>query len=61
VGTRKLCSSLKMILQSMKLVLTESLREDVEIFMDLIKSFSNLLGLVPLDHVDPSAPKNIPF
>jgi hypothetical protein len=50
-----------MIPQSMKLLLTESLREDVEIFMDLMKSFGNLSGLVPLDPMDPSAPENIPF
>jgi hypothetical protein len=50
-----------MIPQSLKLLLTESLCEDVEIFMDLMKSFGNLSGLVPLDLVDPSAPKNIPF
>jgi hypothetical protein len=42
-------------------MLTESLREDVEIFMDLMKSFGNMLGLVPLDPVDPSAPGNILF
>jgi len=42
-------------------MLTESLREDVEIFMDLMKSFENLSSLVPLDPVDPFAPKNIPF
>jgi hypothetical protein len=50
-----------MIPQSLKLLLIESLREDVEIFMDLMKSFGNLLGLVLLDPVDPSAPENIPF
>jgi hypothetical protein len=42
-------------------MLIESLREDVEIFMDLMKSFGNLSGLVPLDLVGPSAPENIPF
>jgi hypothetical protein len=42
-------------------MLTESLFEDVEIFMDLMNSFGNLSSLVPLDPVDPSAPKNIPF
>jgi hypothetical protein len=51
----------KMILQSLKLLLTKSLHEDVEIFMDLMKSFGNLSSLVPLDPVDPSAPENIPF
>jgi hypothetical protein len=51
----------KTILQSLKLLLIESLREDEEIFMDLMKSFGNLSGLVPLDPVDPSAPENIPF
>jgi hypothetical protein len=42
-------------------MLIESLCEDVEIFMDLMKSFGNLSGLVPLDLVGPSAPENIPF
>jgi hypothetical protein len=51
----------KTILQSLKLLLTESLREDAKIFMDLMKSFRNLSSLVPLDLVDPYAPKNIPF
>ena len=46
----------KMIPQSLKLLLTETLREDVEIFMDLMKSFGNLSSLVLLDLVDPSAP-----
>jgi hypothetical protein len=50
-----------MIPQSLKLMLTESLREYVEIFMVLMKSFGNLSSLVPLDPVDPSAPKNISF
>jgi hypothetical protein len=50
-----------MIPQSPKLMLIESLREDVEIFMDLMKSFGNLSGLVLLNPVDPSAPENIPF
>jgi hypothetical protein len=50
-----------MIPQSLKLLLIESLREYVEIFMDLMKSFGNLSILVPLDPVDPSAPENIPF
>jgi hypothetical protein len=50
-----------MIPQSLKLLLTESVREDVEIFMDLMKSFGNLSSLVLLDPVDPSAPENIPF
>jgi hypothetical protein len=45
----------------MKILLIESLHEDVEIFMDLMKSFGNLLGLVLLNPVDPSAPENIPF
>jgi hypothetical protein len=44
----------------MKLLLTESLREDVEIFMDLMKSFGNLSSLVLLEPVDPSASENIP-
>jgi hypothetical protein len=51
----------KTIVQSLKLLLIESLREDVEIFMDLIKSFGNLSSLVPLEPVDPSAPGNIHF
>jgi hypothetical protein len=42
-------------------MLTKSLREDVEIFMDLMKSFGNLSGLVPLDPVDPFSPEKIPF
>jgi hypothetical protein len=50
-----------MIPQILKLILIESLREDVEIFMDMMKSFGNLTGLVPLDLMDPSAPENIPF
>jgi hypothetical protein len=45
----------------LKLLFIESLHEDVEIFMDLMKSFGNLSGLVPLDPLDPSAPENIPF
>jgi hypothetical protein len=45
----------------MKLLLTKILHEYVEIFMDLMKSFSNLSGLVLLDPVDPYAPENIPF
>jgi hypothetical protein len=44
-----------------ELFITESLREDVEIFMDLMKSFGNLSFLVPIDLVDPSSPKNIHF
>ena len=51
----------KTILQSLKFLLIEVLREDVEIFMDLMKSFGNLSSLVPLDLVDPSALGNIPF
>jgi hypothetical protein len=51
----------KTISQSLKLLLIESLREDVEIFMDLMKSFGNLSSLVALDPVDPSAPENIRF
>jgi hypothetical protein len=51
----------KTIPQSLKLLLTESLREDVEIFMDLMKSFGNLSILVPLDPVEPSALENIHF
>jgi hypothetical protein len=50
-----------MIPQSLKLLLTEILHEDVEIFMDLIKSFGNMSILIPLDPVDPSTPENIPF
>jgi hypothetical protein len=50
-----------MISQSLKLLLIEILHEDMEIFMNLMKSFGNLLGLVPLDPVDPSTPENIPF
>jgi hypothetical protein len=46
----------KTIPQSMKLILTESLQKDVEIFMDLMKYFGNLSFLVPIDPVDPSAP-----
>jgi hypothetical protein len=45
----------------LKLLLIESLHEDVEIFMDLMKSFGNLSGLILLDPMDPSAPENIPF
>ena len=45
----------------MKLLLIESLCEYVEIFMDLMKSFGNLSGLVPLDPVDTFAPENIHF
>jgi hypothetical protein len=55
VVARQLCSSLQ------DDPATKSLREDVEIFMDLMKSFGNLSSLVPLDPVDPSAPENIPF
>ena len=51
----------KTIPQSLELLLSEGLGADVEIFMDLMKSFCNLLGLVPLDPVDPSALENIPF
>ena len=51
----------KMIPQSLKLLLIESLHEDVEIFIDLMKSFGNLSGLVLVDLVDPSAPENILF
>ena len=51
----------KTIPQSLKLLLIESLREDVEIFMDLMKSFGNLSSLVLLDPMDPSAPENIYF
>jgi hypothetical protein len=42
-------------------LLTETLREDVEIFMDLMKYFGNLSILVPLDPMDPYAPENILF
>jgi hypothetical protein len=45
----------------MKRFLIESLREDVEIFMDLMKYFGNLSSLVPLDPMDPSAHENIHF
>jgi hypothetical protein len=51
----------KTILQSLKLLLTQSLCKDVEIFMDLMKSFGNMSSLVPLYIVDPSTPENIPF
>jgi hypothetical protein len=51
----------KMIPQILKLFLTEILHEDVEIFINLMKSFDNLSSLVPLDPVDPYAPENIPF
>jgi hypothetical protein len=51
----------KTIPQILKLMLTESLHEDVEIFMDLMKSFGNMDSLVSLDLVDPSPPKNIPL
>ena len=51
----------KTIPQSLKLLLIESLCEDVEIFMDMMKSFGNLSGLVLIDPVDPSTPENIPF
>jgi hypothetical protein len=51
----------KTIPQSLKILLTKSLSEDEKIFMDLMKSFGNMLGLVPLDPVDPYAPENIPF
>jgi hypothetical protein len=50
-----------MIPQSLKLLLIESLHEDVEIFMDMMKSFGNLLGLVLLDPMDLYGPENIPF
>jgi hypothetical protein len=50
-----------MIPQSLKLLLTESLHEDIEIFMDLMKTFGNLSSLVPLDPVDPSTLENISF
>jgi hypothetical protein len=51
----------KTIPQSMKFLLIEILREDVEIFMDSMKSFGNMSSLVPLDPMDPYAPENIPF
>jgi hypothetical protein len=51
----------RMILQSMNLMLTKSLCKDVEIFMDMMKSFGNLSCLVPLDPMDPSALENIPL
>jgi hypothetical protein len=51
----------KMIPQSMKLFLIESLREDVEIFMDLMKSFGKLSGLISLDPMDPSALEKYSF
>jgi hypothetical protein len=51
----------KTIPQSLKVIPTEILREYVEIFMDLMKSFGNMSSLVPLDLVDPSAPENIYF
>jgi hypothetical protein len=45
----------------MKLLVTQSIHEDVEIFVDMMKSFGNLSSLVPLHPVDPSTPENIPF
>jgi hypothetical protein len=42
-------------------MLIKSLHEDVEIFMDLMKSFGNLSSLAPLDPVDPSAAEYIHF
>jgi hypothetical protein len=51
----------KTIPQTLKLLFIASLHEDVEIFMDLMKSFGNLSSLVPLDPMDPTAPENIPF
>jgi len=56
-----ICVYVRTILQSLKLLLTKILHEDVEIFMDLMKSFGNLSSLVPLDHMDPYAPENIPL
>jgi hypothetical protein len=50
-----------MIPKSPKLMLTESIHEEVEIFMDLMKSFGNMSSLVPLDPMDPYAPENIHF
>jgi hypothetical protein len=47
--------------QNLKLLLTEIIHEDVEIFVDLMKSFSNMSFLLPLDPVNPFAPENIPF
>jgi hypothetical protein len=61
VVAMQLCSSLQDDPTKLKLFLTESLHEYVEIFMDLMKSFGNLYSLVPLDPVDPSTPENIPF
>ena len=55
-AARQLCSSLQDDPAK-----SENLREDVEIFMDLMKSFGNLSSLVLLDPVDPSAPENIHF
>jgi hypothetical protein len=60
-AARQLCSSLQDDPAKSETLLTESLHEDVEIFMDMMKSFGNLSSLVPLDPVDPSAPENIPF
>ena len=50
-----------MIPQSLNLLLIESLHEDVEIFMDLMKSFGNLSSLVPLDPMHPYAPEKYFF
>jgi hypothetical protein len=61
VVARQLCSSLQDDPAKSEILLIESIHEDVEIFMDLMKSFGNLSCLVPLDYVDPSAPGNIPF
>jgi hypothetical protein len=58
---RQLCPSLQDDPVKSEIMLAEILHEDVEIFMDLMKSFGNLSGLVPLDPVDPSAPENIPL
>jgi hypothetical protein len=51
----------KTIPQIMKLLPTESLCEDVEILMDMMKSLGNMSSLVPFDPMDPSTPGNIPF
>ena len=60
-AARQLCYSLQDDPTKYEISSLKSLCEDVEIFMDMMKSFRNLSSLVPLDPVDPSAPKNIPF
>jgi hypothetical protein len=59
VVVRKLCSALQDDPAKSETSSHENLREDVEIFMDPMKSFGNLSSLVPFDPVDPYAPRNI--